>query len=257
MNDSPEMREVMKRLQFNADFQRGYGNDMFFMRRSDADAILAAFATQSPEQQGEGMVLVPREITDDMRAAIAGYSTIDTAFLWKTLLASAPPIPDVQDGGELQPHPSDYIQGWYQRATPPAIPERGEVAIPLVFYDSGDRARRLSALADAYANSDGKVSVVGKDRLVSDLRDLATPRPAASRPDVVELVAEWKRLEDAFHDAVPDQGDPGDGGVAGRALCQFIYDNSDALRAALCPDTTAVSGQKMGAGKPEPAGGEP
>jgi hypothetical protein len=47
-----------------------------------------------------------------------------------------------------------------------------------------------------------------------------------------ELIAEWKRLEDAFHDSLPDQGDPGDP-AAGKALCQFLYDNSPHIRAAL------------------------
>ena len=59
-------------------------------------------------------------------------------------------------------------------------------------------------------------------------------------PDLSMLVAEWKRLEDVFHDALPQgQGEPGDGGVAGRALCQFLYDNSDVLRAALTRTSTA------------------
>jgi hypothetical protein len=47
------------------------------------------------------------------------------------------------------------------------------------------------------------------------------------------LLPEWERLENAFHDAVPDQGDPGDGGVAGRALCQFLYDHSETIRATI------------------------
>lgn len=51
-----------------------------------------------------------------------------------------------------------------------------------------------------------------------------------NQSSVVERLAEWKRLEDAFHDAMPDQGDQGDGGAAGRAMCQFLYDNAESFR---------------------------
>ncbi len=56
-----------------------------------------------------------------------------------------------------------------------------------------------------------------------------------STPSEIEaMVAEWTRLEAAFHDALPSaQGEPGDRGVAGRALCQWLYDNSGVLREAL------------------------
>ena len=51
--DDAALREAVKRLQFNADFQRGYGNSEFFMRRTDADVILAALRTGIPVT-GEG-----------------------------------------------------------------------------------------------------------------------------------------------------------------------------------------------------------
>jgi hypothetical protein len=53
-----------------------------------------------------------------------------------------------------------------------------------------------------------------------------------TNPVTAELLAEWKRLEDAFHDSLPNQGEPGDPGH-GKALCQFLYDNSETLRTAL------------------------
>lgn len=47
-----------------------------------------------------------------------------------------------------------------------------------------------------------------------------------------EMLTEWKRLEDAFHDNLPNQGECGDP-AHGKALCQFLYDNSETIRAAM------------------------
>lgn len=58
------------------------------------------------------------------------------------------------------------------------------------------------------------------------------PPPHTGLTDVERLVAEWKRLEDVFHDNLPSQGECGDPSH-GKALCQFLYDNSETLRAAL------------------------
>lgn len=50
----------------------------------------------------------------------------------------------------------------------------------------------------------------------------------------IELAAELERAIEAFHDALPGgQGETGDHGKAGRALCQLFYDNSDTIIAAL------------------------
>ena len=39
---------------------------------------------------------------------------------------------------------------------------------------------------------------------------------------------------DAFHDVLPQaQGETGDGGMAGKALCQWVYDNAEAIEVAL------------------------
>ena len=48
------------------------------------------------------------------------------------------------------------------------------------------------------------------------------------------LSDELERLIEAFHNAMPQgQGENGDGGAAGKALCQFVYDRSDDIAAAL------------------------
>lgn len=70
-------------------------------------------------------------------------------------------------------------------------------------------------------------------RHANDLRAAIAAMPQQPiHADVERLVAEWKRLEDAFHDNLPDQGECGDPSH-GKALCQFLYDNSETLRAAL------------------------
>ncbi len=50
----------------------------------------------------------------------------------------------------------------------------------------------------------------------------------AGLADEIEVAIE------AFHDALPrGQGETGDGGVAGKAMCQMFYDNADAILSAL------------------------
>lgn len=49
---------------------------------------------------------------------------------------------------------------------------------------------------------------------------------------LLELLDEWERLEGAFHDNLPSQGEAGDPSH-GKALCQFLYDNAETFRAAL------------------------
>lgn len=69
--------------------------------------------------------------------------------------------------------------------------------------------------------------------LCGEFQTALQPSPSTAG-EVEKLLSEWQRLEDAFHDALPQgQGETGDGGVAGRALCQFLYDNSERLRSAL------------------------
>jgi len=46
--------EAIRRLQFKADFQRGYGADWFSLDRADADLILAALATDPHQHGGKG-----------------------------------------------------------------------------------------------------------------------------------------------------------------------------------------------------------
>lgn len=85
------LREAIKRLRFNADFQRGYGDDRFSIRRDDADLILAALSvpedTPKPqpaevEQVGDGALREPEWIR---RAVSYGCSESEAA----SLLASA------------------------------------------------------------------------------------------------------------------------------------------------------------------------
>jgi len=53
--DAPEpagdLVEAIKRLQFNADYQRGYGSDWFSMARKDADLILAALRPDDAREE--------------------------------------------------------------------------------------------------------------------------------------------------------------------------------------------------------------
>jgi hypothetical protein len=60
----------------------------------------------------------------------------------------------------------------------------------------------------------------------------AGSQPMTSSPITDEMIAEWKRLEKAFHDNLPNQGECGDPSH-GKALCQFLYDNSETIREAL------------------------
>ena len=46
---------------------------------------------------------------------------------------------------------------------------------------------------------------------------------------ICERLREWERLETAFHDSLPNQGECGDP-AHGKALCQFLYDNSAEFR---------------------------
>lgn len=81
----------------------------------------------------------------------------------------------------------------------------------------------------------------------------AAHRLAFSHPKPNEGLA--KEIADAierFHDACPQgRGETGDGGAAGRAMCQLFYDNSDAILAALTP----VSEDGERAEKPQPTRG--
>jgi hypothetical protein len=62
--------------------------------------------------------------------------------------------------------------------TPTVTPLVDEgVAIPLIFYDSADRVRRLTILADTLEKNGGRVSVQNVALLVSDLREAAALRP--------------------------------------------------------------------------------
>ena len=55
---------------------------------------------------------------------------------------------------------------------------------------------------------------------------------AMNREEMLKLLAEWERLETAFHDNLPNQGETGDP-AHGKALCQFLYDHSEEIRSAL------------------------
>ena len=67
---------------------------------------------------------------------------------------------------------------------------------------------------------------------------LHTPAPAEVRALAGEIEAAIER----FHDAVPQgQGEIGDGGAAGRALCQLFYDNSETICRALRHTSTATA----------------
>jgi len=51
-----------------------------------------------------------------------------------------------------------------------------------------------------------------------------------------DLARELGARIDAFHAATPGaQGETGDGGVAGQVLCQWVYDNAEAIKVALSP----------------------
>ncbi len=100
MNDSPGMRaraaEVLAdHCEVPLPWMRGH----IQVQQTDVIDAMLAFA-QSPEQQGEGMVLVPREPTEAMYLAGANVCSTNPHTIWAAMLASAPPIPDVQDGGE-------------------------------------------------------------------------------------------------------------------------------------------------------------
>jgi hypothetical protein len=47
-----------------------------------------------------------------------------------------------------------------------------------------------------------------------------------------KMLETWLRLETAFHDNLPNQGEPGDTAY-GKALCQFLYDNSETIRSRI------------------------
>ena len=53
-------------------------------------------------------------------------------------------------------------------ATQPAVAGEG-AALALVFYDSGDPARRVAALADAFERGNGRVSVANWRQVIADL----------------------------------------------------------------------------------------
>ena len=81
----------------------------------------------------------------------------------------------------------DFIRSWPRVTVPtyykPALAEaflaaliptdtadrREAVALPLVFYDASDPARNVANLADALKAGEGRVSVVGWQKLIADL----------------------------------------------------------------------------------------
>ncbi len=154
------------------------------------------------------------------------------------------------------------------RKTPPAIPERGEVAIPEgmvpwsgdvrppVNWDGGPTLLRDGSHGDG---EDWR-HLVGIDDIDSPNDIIAyTPQPAASRPDVVDQVA---RIIDPFNWGERDQYlvradewfakgriEPGDAltdGYREKAvhIVQPSLDKARAILAALCPDTTAAQAGK-------------
>jgi hypothetical protein len=84
----------------------------------------------------------------------------------------------------------------------------------------------------------GKASPDGLDCLVCARWWAENCPRCACAPDV-GLVGEVKAMIEAFHaDQQQGQGEQGDGGVAGRALCQWVYDNSDRICTALSASGT-------------------
>ena len=81
----------------------------------------------------------------------------------------------------------------------------------------------IEALSILFASGDEMTVDTKRERL----RELATL--SSTDGDDGELLREWQRLEDAFHDALPNQGECGDP-APGKALCQFLYDNSEVIR---------------------------
>lgn len=120
--------------------------------------------------------------------------------------------------------------------TMPANPTSGQGVVAVTLSpDEQLTVRRLQAVVNAgFAPRPDAAHVNDvKDGLALIHRIAHAKEQAAG---VTDLVREWERLEQAFHDGLPaGQGETGDGGVAGRALCQFLYDNSEKLRAALAP----------------------
>ncbi len=182
MNDSPEMRAratlaAHLRATGRTPLAEALEDGVIDHHKLMVGDFLAAFA-QSPEQQGEGklrsLLAADRRERDDIAyyggpSSAHYHSTQDALLAYVRSLASAPPIPDVQDGGEragehrlcpwcggqailVQPWPTDVwfragcgndrcevkpfakavsiAQAWGAWDAPPAIPERGEVAIP-------------------------------------------------------------------------------------------------------------------------------
>ncbi len=160
-------------------------------------------------------------------------------------------------------------------ATPPAIPERGEAAIPedMVPWSGGEVPTDWNGGAVLLA--DGEMFTArfqpldwGRPAGLSRKRDIIayTPRPAASRPDVVDrLEAALRIAQRTLHNYADPTGysrnddepylasdDIHPGKLAEISLVEI--DEILAI-AALCPDTTAASEQQK-MGKPEPDGGE-
>ncbi len=77
------------------------------------------------------------------------------------------------------------------------------------------------------------VCQIGSFRTQAAARLAWNHRPSPTTGDA-GLADEIEVAIEAFHDALPrGQGETGDGGVAGKAMCQMFYDNADAILSAL------------------------
>jgi hypothetical protein len=140
-----------------------------------ADYLSSLAAPATPAARGEGRQPDVREriadiINDNVsgpsialgHADAASHRADQLTAADRILAILAPTLPPVEDATEAQPCAGE--------------------AIPLVFYDSVDLARRIAGLAEAVERGNGRVSIVGWKQLLTDLAAVLATPPVQPEP---------------------------------------------------------------------------